>query len=106
MHITESGSNAAVDAATGRELLACLVRGERLGAAVPVTLAIVERDPLATSGGFRGDFMRGLMEVPGRFWGRQPQLYERYVHALRASAGARRRLPPDERMDFWLPLDI
>jgi hypothetical protein len=89
---------------SGRELLTALLTGENLMAAVPFTLAIVERDPLASGGCFRGDLMRGLMEVSGHFWGRHQRLYERYVEALRAAAGARRLLPREERMVFWSPL--
>jgi hypothetical protein len=91
--------------ATPRELLVALVHGWCLGAVVPLALARVERDPLASAGCFAGDIMRGLMDVPGGFWGRHPRLYDRYRAALRASAALRRRLPYDERMQFWSPLD-
>lgn len=84
-----------------RDLLHGLLEGSNLMAVVPMTIAVVERDPLATGGCFRGDLMRGLMEVSGHFWGRHPRLYERYVRALRASAAARRILPREERMEFW-----
>lgn len=94
-----------VVALSPRDLLHGLLDGSNLMAVVPLTLAIVERDPLASSGGFRGDLMRGLMEVAGHFWGRNPRLYERYVRALRASASARRLLPREERMEFWSVLD-
>src|SRR5918993_3696781 len=87
--------------ASGRDLLVALVHGSCLAAAVPLTLALVERDPLATAGYFRGDLLRGLMEVPGTFWGSYPRLYDRYQAALRAGAECRRSLPRDERMEFW-----
>ena len=87
------------------ELLEALVNGWCLSAAVPIALDVVERDPLASGGCFPGDLVRGLMEVPGGFWGRYPRLYDRYLAALRASAMARRRLPPEQRMTFWNALD-
>ena len=75
-------------------------------AVVPITLAIVEQDPLASGGLFPGDLVRGLMEITGHFWGRHQRLYERYVQALRDAAGARRQLPRHQRMEFWSPLTI
>lgn len=86
------------------EVLTALVRGWCLGAVVPIALARVEREPLTNAGHFDGDLMRGLMEVPGSFWGRHPRLYDRYREALRESAALRRRLPSEERMKFWSPL--
>jgi hypothetical protein len=86
------------------EVLAALVNGWCLGAVVPIALARVERDPLTNTGQFDGDLMRGLMEVPGAFWGRYPRLYDRYREALRRCAALRRRMPHDERMKFWSPL--
>lgn len=86
------------------EVLHALVHGWCLGAVVPIALARVERAPLTRAGYFDGDLMRGLMEVPGAFWGRHPRLYDRYREALRQSAALRRRLPPEERMTFWSPL--
>jgi hypothetical protein len=86
-------------------VLAALVNGSCLAAVVPLALDTVERDPLASAGCFPGDMLRGLMEVPGDFWGRFPELFDRYRKALRAGAAARHRLPPDERMVFWTPLD-
>lgn len=91
-------------AASLDEILIALVHGWCLGAVVPIALARVERDPLANAGHFDGDLMRGLMEVPGAFWGRHPRLYDRYREALRESAALRRRLPQEERMKFWSPL--
>ncbi|GLC25156.1 hypothetical protein [Roseisolibacter agri] len=87
------------------ELLAAVVNGWRLSDVVPSTLDLVERDPLASGGRFPGDLVRGLMELPGSFWGRAPRLYARYRAVLRASADARRRLPPESRLAFWGPLD-
>lgn len=91
-------------AASLREVLTALVHGWCLGAVVPIALARVEREPLVSAGQFDGDLMRGLMEVPGAFWGRHPRLYDRYRAALRESAVLRRRLPHEERMKFWSPL--
>lgn len=93
-------------AARMRELLESLMRGTTPDDTVVAALAIVERHPLASGGAFRGDLVRGLMEVPGAFWGRHPRLYQRYVHALRACAAARRTLPPSERMDFWCAFEV
>ena len=90
---------------TSRELLSALLNGWCLGAAVPLALARVERDPLVSAGTFPGDLMRGLMEVPGAFWVRHPRLFDRYRAALRESAARRRRLPADERMRFWSPIE-
>ncbi len=93
-----------IAAASLDEVLTALVHGWCLGAVVPLALARVERDPLTNAGNFDGDLMRGLMEVPGAFWGRHPRLYDRYREALRESAALRRRLPPEQRMKFWSPL--
>lgn len=87
------------------ELLTALVNGWCLGAVVPMALAAVERDPLVSAGSFSGDLMRGLMEVPGAFWGKHARLFDRYRAALRESAARRRRLPPEERMMFWSPIE-
>ena len=88
------------------DLLVALVRGSHLGAVVPAALDLVHQDPLASVGHFRGDLLRGLMEVPGSFWGGHPGLFDRYRDALRAAAMLRRTLPPDQRLDFWKPLDL
>ncbi|HEX6597711.1 MAG TPA: contact-dependent growth inhibition system immunity protein [Gemmatimonadaceae bacterium] len=88
------------------ELLGALVNGWCLGAVVPMALTCVERNPLANAGQFDGDLMRGLMEVPGPFWGRHPRLYDRYREALRRSAALRRRMSVEERMKFWSPLEL
>lgn len=87
-------------------LLVSLVNGGRLTTTVPAVLDIVERDPLASAGGFGGDLLRGLMEVPGSFWTQQPQLFARYRAAVRAGALARRALPVAVRQDFWNPLAV
>jgi hypothetical protein len=93
------------DSASHGLLLVSLIKQRRLTAVVPTVLEILERgDPLASAGRFSGDLLRGLMEVPGRFWGTHPQLYERYRAALRAGAAARRQLAPEERLQFWRPL--
>lgn len=99
-----SAAQRPVAAASLDELLAALVHGWCLGAVVPIALTRVERDPLVRASQFDGDLMRGLMEVPGAFWGRHPRLYDRYREALRQSAALRRRLPAEERMRFWSPL--
>jgi hypothetical protein len=91
--------------ASAAELLEALVNGWCLSAIVPLALDAVECDLSASGGRFPGDLLRGLMEVPGAFWGRYPRLYDRYQAALRASAAARRRLPAEQRMAFWAPLD-
>lgn len=96
----------ALSSLSARDLLEGLLEGSNLMAVVPMTLAIVERDPLSSGGCFTGDLIRGLMEISGHFWGHHPRLYERYVRALRASAIARRALPREERMAFWSVLDL
>lgn len=88
------------------DLLIALVNGWRLASVVPEVMAVVEHDPLASAGTFRGDLLRGLMEVPGSFWSRQPRLFSRYRAAVRAGAMARRALPPDLRAEFWNALAV
>ena len=92
--------------ATWRELLVSLASGDSLDAAVPAALEIVEGEPLAAAACFPGDLLRALMEVPGSFWAPNPGLYERYLAVVRAGAAARRRLPLEQRMAFWGPLDL
>lgn len=87
------------------QLLASLVQGRSLASVVPWALELVEREPLLRAAQFPGDLLRGLMEVPDRFWSRNPALYRRHRTALRAAAALRRTMPPDERMSFWEPLD-
>ena len=89
-----------------QDLLTSLINGWRLPAVVPAVLDIVEREPLASAGGFGGDLLRGLMEVPGSFWSRHPPLFARYRIAVRAAALARRALPPGKRWEFWNPLTV
>jgi len=91
---------------TPEDLLVALVHGWCLSVVVPMTLDLVEDDPLASSGQFAGDLIRALMEVPGSYWGRHPRQYARYRAALRASALRRRELSPEERMTFWEPLAV
>ena len=93
-------------AASRRHLLVALVQEQWLEAVVPMTMEIVEGDPLESAGCFAGDLVRGLMEVPGHFWVRHPRLYERYRRALRSAAVARRQLTPEARMEFWSVLDV
>ena len=91
--------------ASDRELLVALVRGWCLEAVVPLALERVERDPLRSAGRFPGELLRGLMELPSGHWSRHPRQHARFLAALREAASLRRRLPPDERMRFWTPLD-
>lgn len=93
-------------AVSRHDLLVSLVNGWRLPATVPAVLDILDRDPLASAGGFGGDLLRGLMEVPGSFWSRHPLLFARYRAAVRAGALARRALPPGMRAEFWNPLAV
>jgi CDI immunity proteins len=86
-------------------LLPCLCRKEQLDMVIPIAVEIVEQNPLASAGRFRGDLLRALMEVPDSFWRRNPALYERYRAALRAAAAQRRELPPEEQLEFWSALD-
>jgi hypothetical protein len=88
------------------DILVALMQGLSLDAVVPAALDLVDRDPLISVGHFRGDVLRGLMEVPGSFWGHHAGLFDRYRAALRAGAIQRRALPPDERLDFWKPIEI
>ena len=105
-HATQSLTPAAPSPVLrGEALLAALLSGASLERAVPTALAVVDRDPLATCGRFKGDAMRALMDVPGLFWARHPRWHARYLTALRSAAGARRRLPDAERMEFWNTLD-
>jgi hypothetical protein len=94
------------DDTSGRELLVAMLAGRCAAALVATALDHVERDPLCTVGYFRGDLLRGLMEVQGAVWTRHPWLYARFLGALRAGAAMRRRLPPEQRMSFWTPLDV
>ena len=84
-----------------KELAHVIARGVCLPHLVRRLLDLVERDPLATAGWFRGDLLRSLTDVPSWFWRREAELQERYRTALRAAAAARRELPPDQRLEFW-----
>ena len=86
---------------SGEEVLIALLHGWSLSDLVPRVLEVVERDPLASGGWFRGDYLRVLMQMPGGFWTLHPMWYARYRTALRASAAIRRPLAPGERMEFW-----
>lgn len=92
--------------ASDRELFVALVRGWCLAAVVPLALDRAERDPLRSAGHFEGELLRGLMEVPSGFWARHDRLHARFLEVVRAAATLRRRLPPEERMRFWTPLDF
>jgi hypothetical protein len=87
------------------ELLKALIDGSCLAATVPMTLTIVERDPMASAGYFEGDLLRGLMEVHGHFWTRYPRLYDRYLALVRRGALMRRGKPAEESMRFWTTID-
>src|SRR5690348_15571561 len=80
------------------QLLQSLLHGVCLSAAVPLALDALDEDPLRSAGQFPGDLLRALMQVPGSFWTRSPQLYERYRDALRRAAAQRRQLPARDRM--------
>jgi len=69
--------------------------------AVPRVLDVLEQDPLASAGFFRGDLLRALMDVPTEFWGANSAFFRRYQAVVRAGALARRALPTAERMEFW-----
>ncbi|MEO7218823.1 MAG: contact-dependent growth inhibition system immunity protein [Gemmatimonadaceae bacterium] len=83
------------------ELYAALRTCAELGTAVPAALDVLERDPLASAGYFRGDLLRALIDLPPDFWRRNRELFRRYQGAVRAGAIARRSLPSGERMEFW-----
>ena len=83
------------------DLLRSLHHGTELYDVVPVVLEILERDPLASAGCFRGDLLRAVIELPSHFWRHEPALFRRYQAVVRAGAIARRELPSAERMAFW-----
>ena len=97
---------ASTAALSRQDLLTSIVNRWRLPIVVPAVLEIVEQEPLASAGGFGGDLLRGLMEVPGSFWSQHPRLFARYRAAVRAGALARRALPPGMRSEFWNPLTV
>lgn len=96
----------ALTPAAPHSLLQALVQGSLLTDAVPRTLSILERAPLASAGCFRGDLLRGLMAVPASFWSRNPELYQRYRIVLHDGAALRWSLAPEERDEFWSSLDL
>jgi hypothetical protein len=89
-----------------RELLAALVHGTCSDSEVRAALAVVAADPLARVYAFRGDLLRGLMEVPNAFWARHPTLYAEYREVVRAGALARRDSPTETKEEFWSPLEL
>lgn len=93
-----------LESVTLGDVLDALINGWSLPVVVPVAIEVTEGDPLATAGRFRGDILRGLMEVPGHFWSCHPPLYERYRGVLRTGAVRRRGMTPEERIQFWKPL--
>jgi len=97
------GLTGSASEASRAALLAALMRGTSLEAAVPLALEIVGRDPMARAASFEGDLLRALMEVGGDFWSRHPSLYEDYRAAVRNAAAVRRRMPIDIRLRFWSP---
>jgi hypothetical protein len=83
------------------DLLDALHRGTDLHEVVPMVLDVIERDPLASAGSFRGDLLRALIDLPAEFWRRDHISFQRYQAAVRAGAIARQSLPSAERMEFW-----
>ncbi|MEO6864457.1 MAG: contact-dependent growth inhibition system immunity protein [Gemmatimonadaceae bacterium] len=83
------------------DLLRALQSGTDPGDVVPVVLDVLECDPLASAGYFRGDLLRALIDLPANFWRRDRVSFARYQAAVRAGAIARRGLPSAERMAFW-----
>jgi hypothetical protein len=82
-------------------LYAALRQRRNLADVIPLVLDVLEQDPLASAGAFRGDLLRTLIDLPAEFWRRDEQSFRRYQAAVRAGAAARRELPADERMEFW-----
>lgn len=83
------------------DLLIALHSRTRLHDVVPMVLDVLEQDPLASAGSFRGDLLRALIELPPEVWHRDPVSFQRYKSAVRAGAVARLSLPRSERMAFW-----
>lgn len=77
-----------------------------LATIVPLALDVLERDPLASAGFFRGALLRALIDLPANFWGDNPAAFARYQDAVRAGALARRSLPSAERMEFWTKVEL
>ena len=68
---------------------------------VPLVLGILDDDPLATAGYFRGDLLRAVIDLPSEFWRREQVSFRRYQQVVRVGALARRALTSSERMRFW-----
>ena len=83
------------------DLLKALHHRADLHEVVPMVLDVIEHDPLASAGSFRGDLLRALIELPAAFWHDDPASFQRYKAAVRAGAIARLELPRSERMAFW-----
>jgi hypothetical protein len=90
----------------GRDLLAALVSGNCTQSEVEAALTTLAENPLVKVYAFRGDLLRGLMEIPTAFWARHPALYEEYRGRVRAAALLRRDLPAENRAEFWSPLAL
>jgi hypothetical protein len=52
------------------DLLNALRNGKELRDVVPAVLDILEGDPLASAGYFRGDMLRALIDLPAEYWRR------------------------------------
>lgn len=83
------------------DLLIALRDRTELHDVIPMVLDVLERDPLASAGSFRGDLLRALIGLPAEVWHRDPASFQRYKSAVRAGAVARLSLPRAERMAFW-----
>ncbi len=90
---------------TESDLLRALQSRADLSDVVPVVLDVLECDPLASAGYFRGDLLRALIDLPADFWRRERVSFQRYQAAVRAGAIARRALPSAERMAFWTDVE-
>lgn len=85
-------------------LLGALDAAQSLELVVPYVLAQLERDPLACGGRFRGDLLRGLMEVGGAYWSHHETEYECYRAILRRAALDRRGNMDRSPDAFWTEL--
>lgn len=83
------------------ELLSSTIDTHDLSTAVRATLSVVEEDPIATAGRFRGDLLRALMRLGGRYWTAHPDEYSRYRAALRNAALLRRGSGDAATVEFW-----
>jgi hypothetical protein len=89
----------------GTDLLTALQRRTKLSETVPAVLDVLEHDPLASAGYFRGDLLRALIDLPPEFWRHNHISFQRYQAVVRAGAIARRSLPSAERMAFWTDVE-